>query len=254
MKVLSFNIRNACDKGTEAWENRLPNFLKLIKAADPDLMGFQEVLHRQWLDLVDNFKEYSQVGIGRDDGLTKGEYAAIFYKKDRFELLETNSFWLSETPEKPSMGWDAVCIRICTYAKLLDLKTKKTFIYYNTHLDHVGKSAMINGAKLIKERILSQKYPSFVTGDFNVTENSNPYNVMNSDGLSDSKFAAKESMSCGTYHDYKENPNIYNESPIDYLFYTTNDFSIKTYKVLVNGKIGAYTSDHYPVLVELDLT
>lgn len=251
LSVMSFNIRCSCDTGTEAWEARFVNFVPLVKNANPDLIGFQEVRHNQYLDLIGNFPEYGSVGIGRDDGINAGERAAIFYKKDRFMLLETGDFWLSETPDKPSMGWDAVCIRICTYAKLLDNKTNKEFIHYNTHLDHVGQTAMLEGAELIQKNVLDSKMPAFITGDFNVNEKSAPYNVMTRNGLSDSKYVAKSTMSYGTFHDYKPGDNISSESPIDYIFFTDNHFDIESYKVLINGSEGKYTSDHYPILVTL---
>jgi len=251
LSVMSFNIRNACDTGTEAWESRFVNFVPLVKNASPDLIGFQEVLHCQYLDLIKHFPEYDHAGIGRDDGMNAGEYAAIFYRKDRFSLIETNSFWLSETPDKPSFGWDAVCIRICTYVNLFDNRARKEFIHYNTHLDHVGQTAMLEGAKLIRKNILDKKIPSLITGDFNITEKSAPYNIMTQAGLSDAKYTAKASMAHGTFHGYDPSDAIENESPIDYLFYTSGDFDIKSYKVLVNGGEGAYTSDHYPVLAIL---
>jgi len=249
--VMSFNIRNSCDRGTESWEARIGNFIRLVRNASPDLIGFQEVLHGQYIDLIKNFPEYNYAGVGRDDGVNAGEYAAIFYKKERFSLIESNNFWLSETPGKPSFGWDAVCIRICTYVKLLDNKTQKQFIFYNTHLDHVGKTAMLEGAKLIRKIILDKKIPSLITGDFNVHEKSAPYNIMTQTGLNDAKYTAKSSMSHGTIHGYNPSETVKNDSPIDYLFYTDGDFDIETYKVLVNGKEGEYTSDHYPILITL---
>ena len=251
IRVMSFNIRNDCDKGTEAWKSRLDNFIALVKTASPDLIGFQEVLHNQYLDLIKYFPEYDYAGVGRDDGINAGEYAAIFYRKNRFSLMETSSFWLSETPDKPSFGWDAVCIRICTYVKLFDKETRKEFIHYNTHLDHVGQTAMLEGAKLIRKNMFDKKIPSFVTGDFNIIEKSAPYNIMTQTGLSDAKYAAESSMSHGTFHGYNPSDTVKNNSPIDYLFYTDGDFDIKSYKVLINGGEGAYTSDHYPVLVIL---
>jgi len=251
IRVLSFNIRNSCDKGNRAWDERIINFVPLVKSVYPDLMGFQEVLHNQYLDLTEQFPEYSSVGIGRDDGINAGERAAIFYKKSRFTLIESGSFWLSETSDKPSFGWDAVCIRICTYVKLLDSTTKKDFFYFNTHLDHVGQTAMAEGAKLIRKNMLDKNFPAFVTGDFNVEEKSEPYNIMTEKGLSDAKYTAKSTMSYGTFNNYNPSENMKDESPIDYLFHTDNDFDVDTYKVIVNGQEGTYTSDHYPVLVVL---
>ena len=251
ISVMSFNIRNSCDKGTESWDSRIVNFVPLVREANPDVMGFQEVLHNQYLDLIDRFPNYNSVGIGREDGENAGERAAIFYKKSRFTLIEGGNFWLSETPDKPSFGWDAVCIRICTYAKLLDSETQKEFIHFNTHLDHVGETAMLEGAKLIRGNMLNKKIPAFVTGDFNISENSAPYAVMAESGLKDAKYSAETSMSYGTFHGYNPSETISSESPIDYVFYTEKDFNAMSYKVLVNGGEGKYTSDHYPILVTL---
>jgi len=249
--VMTFNIRNSSDTGTESWKSRLINFVPLVKNVAPDVIGFQEVLHNQYLDLIENFPEYAYVGVGRDDGANAGEYAAIFYKKERFSLIETGNFWLSETPDRPSFGWDAVCIRICTYAKLFDNITNKKFIHYNTHLDHVGKTAMLEGAKLIRNAALNSKMPACVTGDFNVQEQSAPYNIMTEPGLKDAKYTAKISMSHGTFHGYRPSETVSDNSPIDYVFYTENDFEAESYKVLVNGYEGNYTSDHYPVVATL---
>ena len=251
LRVMSFNIRNDCDKGTESWTSRLDNFVALVKNASPDLMGFQEVMPNQYIDLIGHFSEYASAGIGRDDGVDSGEYAAVFYRKNRFSLIESNSFWLSETPDKPSMGWDAVCIRICTYVKLYDNQTKKEFMHFNTHLDHVGQTAMLEGAKLIRKNMLEKKIPAFVTGDFNIQEKSAPYNIMTQIGLSDAKYTAKSTMNHGTFHGYRPSETIRDDSPIDYLFYTDGDFDALTYEVHVNGSEGAYTSDHYPVVVTL---
>ena len=251
LSVMSFNIRCACDKGTEAWEARIINLVPLVKNAAPDLMGVQEARHNQYLDLVERLPEYASVGVGRDDGINAGERAAIFYRKERFTLRQTGDFWLSETPEKPSLGWDAVCIRICTYAKFLDNRTRKEFTHYNTHLDHIGKTAKLEGAKLIRAHMLEAGAPSFVTGDFNINEKSEPYTIMTQDGLSDAKYAAKSSMSYGTFHGYKPSAELSGKSPIDYLFFTDGKFDIDSYEVMVNGSEGRYTSDHYPVLVRM---
>ena len=208
IRVMSFNIRNACDRGAESWEARIDNFVALVKNAAPDLMGFQEVLPGQYLDLIERFPEYNYSGVGRDDGANSGEYAAIFYRKDRFELIETDTFWLSETTDKPSMGWDAVCIRICTWVRLFDKQTQKEFIHFNTHLDHVGQTAMLEGAKLIRQNMLDKKTPAFATGDFNVQEKSAPYNIMTQTGLLDAKYAAKSSMSHGTFNNYQPGETV----------------------------------------------
>ena len=249
LKVMSFNIRCDCDPGTEAWGARFVNLVSLIRNAAPDLIGFQEPRHHQYLDLQNRFPDYGSVGAGRDDGKDAGERAAIFYKKDRFTLLDSGGFWLSETPHKPSLGWDAVCIRICTFAKLLDKATGKEFVHYNTHLDHSGPTAKKEGALLVRTKILTETAPAFITGDFNMGEHTEPYQILTSHGLADAKYSAKATMSHGTFHGYNPGPDMAEKSPIDYLFFSMGKFEINSYEVLVNGGEGCYTSDHYPVLV-----
>ena len=254
LTVMSFNIRQACDTGTEAWEVRRTPLVTLIKDIDPDLIGFQEVLHNQLLDLVAAFPEFHFVGVGRNDGVDEGERAAIFYKKYRFIYLDSGNMWLSETPDIPSFGWDAECIRICTHVKLLDRETGQTFIHFNTHLDHNGQKAVYEGAKQICDAIHKCGTPAFVTGDFNVVERSAPYNVMIQNGLSDAKYSAKSSMSYGTFHGYGlYNPGegVSQKSPIDYVFFMESAFDVESYEVVVNGSKGKYSSDHYPVLVKM---
>ena len=251
LKIMSFNIRYACDTGTEAWDERFKNLVPLVKDADPDLIGFQEVLPNQYHDLKEQFSSYKSVGAGRDDGMDKGERSAIFYNEKRFTHLDSGTFWLSETPDRPSLGWDAVCLRICTYAKLFDNRTHKQFIHFNTHLDHAGEQAKVEGAKLILKTMLADKTPSFVTGDFNMEERSEPYKILTSCELADAKYSAKLSMSHGTFHGFVPDNDISEESPIDYLFYRKGKFGINSYKVLVNGSKGRYTSDHYPILIGL---
>ena len=251
LNVMSFNVRYSSDKGTEAWSLRFVNLVPLVRDANPDLIGFQEVLHNQYLDLIDSFPEYGHVGRGRSDGENEGERSAIFYKKKRFELLDGGDFWISETPDVPSFGWDAHCIRICTYVKLHDIMTKKEFYHFNVHLDHAGKTAMLEGAKLVRKSMLEKNMPSFVTGDFNFNEKTEPYEVMTQGGLYDAKYTAASSMSHGTFHGYKPAEDIADKSPIDYIFHT-DGFVVKSYKVLVNGSEGKYTSDHYPVLVKME--
>jgi len=250
LAVMSFNIRNDCDSGTEAWKLRIENLVPLVKDAAPDLIGFQEVLHNQYLDLIERFPEYDYAGVGRDDGVNEGERSTIFYKKDRFELLGAGNFWLSETPDAPSFGWDAVCIRICTYTKLYDKETEKAFVFYNVHFDHIGKVAMLESAKQICATMLASDVPAFITGDFNFEETAEPYSIMTQSGLSDAKYAAEATMSHGTFHGYSP-VDISEESPIDYLFFADGKFEINSYEVVINGIEGKYTSDHYPIMVKM---
>lgn len=251
LTVMSFNIRCSCDSGAEAWDVRKKNLIPLVLSADPDCIGFQEVTPSQYKDLMNALSEFTSIGIARDDGINEGERAGIFFKKNRFDLFDSGDFWLSDTPSIPSFGWDAACIRICTYVGLHDKVTNKKMYHFNTHLDHVGQIAMLEGAKLICSIVNKKMIPSIVTGDFNVNEGSLTYNTMIKNGLHDAKYNAAIRYSYGTFHGYNPSDSLINESPIDYLFYKNNDFLISEYKVLVNGGKGEYSSDHYPILVKI---
>ena len=178
MKVMSFNLLCA-GRDEKQWFKRIPLVVRAIRKADPDTFGVQEA-HIGWMRALKGaFPDYGYVGIGRDNGKNLGEFSAVFYKKDKYKLIDSGHFWLSETPEKPGKGWDAVCIRICSYAKLLDKITGSSFVHMNTHLDHVGVLAMQNGAELIAERAKTfGDIPVLLTGDFNVTPDSAPCQAM----------------------------------------------------------------------------
>jgi endonuclease/exonuclease/phosphatase family metal-dependent hydrolase len=149
---MSYNIRLDTEAdGINQWKNRTDKVIALIKKNNPDLLGVQEALHNQMMDLQKGLSEYEFIGVGRDDGKEKGEYSAIFYKKDKFEVQFQKTFWLSETPSIPgSKSWDAAITRVVSFALLKDKITNKSFLYANTHFDHMGKEARKNSATLIK--------------------------------------------------------------------------------------------------------
>ena len=155
-KLMSFNIRMSGMPdvdGDNAWDKRKKAVVKMLKSEAPDVLGVQEMLPDQQKYLRSELSDYDMVGVGREDGQEQGECMGIFYKKNRFELLKNGTFWLSETPEVPSMGWDAACKRTVTYVQLKDRKSCKKFFYFNTHLDHVGQVARQESVKLIVEKI-----------------------------------------------------------------------------------------------------
>lgn len=171
--VGTYNIRynNPNDeKESNAWTQRCSHLCDFINFEQPEIFGTQEVLVDQLYDLIKGLDGYDYIGVGRDDGKEKGEYAAIFYKKEQLRLLESGNFWLSTTPEKASLGWDAACIRICTWGKFQDISTGMQFLFFNTHMDHVGVIARRESAQLILNQIkqLAKGVPTILTGDFNV--------------------------------------------------------------------------------------
>ena len=186
--VGTYNIRyqnNDDSRNGNGWTKRCPVVCDQLNFEHPDIFGTQEVLEPQLHDMLQRLDGYDYIGVGRDDGKTKGEYAAIFYDKQRLRLVENGHFWLSETPDKPSLGWDAACIRICTWGKFEVIQDNGTalhtdgtmglqFYFFNLHMDHVGVKARREAAKLVVERIgqmAGDKLPVVLTGDFNVDQN-----------------------------------------------------------------------------------
>ena len=184
VRVMSFNIRynNPAD-GVNRWDNRKDFVAEAIQAFDPDLLGTQEVLAGQRDDLKARLPGYTVVAAGRDDGKERGEMSAVFYKTQRFEHVESGHFWLSETPEKPgSKSWDSSLPRMVTWVKLKDRQQSgaKPILFLNTHFDHRGDTARVESAKLIREKMstLGQGSRVVLTGDFNASEGSKPYQML----------------------------------------------------------------------------
>ncbi|HEX2982480.1 MAG TPA: endonuclease/exonuclease/phosphatase family protein [Ignavibacteriales bacterium] len=262
VRVMTYNIRYAGDEkqeGEYSWNNRKGNIVNVIKFHDADIFGVQEALYSQIQDLLMLLPEYSYVGVGRDDGKQAGEYSAIFYKKDRFEVEESSTFWLSATPDTATMGWDAACIRICTWAKLKDKTSGNEFFSFNTHFDHVGETAQINSANLIVRKIseIAKSYPVVLTGDFNTVPASEVHKILTADssaaGLKDAQFISK-------YGHYGENvsfndfgKSVVPGNKIDYIF-VKNGFSVLRHGIIGTTFKGLYTSDHMPVFGELQFT
>lgn len=170
--VISYNIRlGTADDGTNSWQYRYPASAMMVADQNPDIFGVQEAYDFQVKYLEDYCEGYASVGVGREDGKHKGEHMSIFYKKKRIKLLKWGTFWLSETPDKPSMGWDAACFRTATWALLKDKESGRRFFFVNTHLDHRGWEARKNGLALIVDRIARinpDNLPMVLTGDFNM--------------------------------------------------------------------------------------
>ena len=173
LRVMSFNIRNSGAKdGKNGWPHRRATFFKVIRDFDPDLLGLQEVLADQHDAAVADLPGYTVSGVARDDGNRKGEWALVAFRTARFDLVGHGDFWLSDTPDKPSLGWDAACVRICSWVRLRDKVSGGDLIFADTHWDHVGVVARRNAAALIKRKLpaLSAGSPVVLVGDLNSTE------------------------------------------------------------------------------------
>lgn len=249
-RILSFNVLCA-GKENRWWENRVPLVCSVIKEYKPSSFGVQEA-HWEWMQaLCANLPEYDYVGVGRDDGDKDGEFSAVFYLKDEFTASESGNFWLSETPDKPSLGWDAVCIRNATYVKLTHKESGKEYIHFNTHLDHIGVNAQINGVKMIQEKAASfGGVPVVCTGDFNVYQDSECYNVMVSANMGDSRKLAPDTDDCYTFHGFR--PEEIRDR-IDFVF--VDKATVKPLKFKVINKLidGEFYSDHNAVYADIEL-
>lgn len=247
--VISYNIRmGAAKDGTNSWEYRYPASAMMITDQAPDVFGVQEAYDYQVKYLNDYCKGYKSVGVGRENGKTKGEHMSIFYNTKNISLLKWGTYWLSETPETPSMGWDAACKRTATWTLMKDKRTGRKFYYVNTHLDHVGKEAQKNGLKLIVERIKAMNkegYPMILTGDFNVTPDNPVLEDLDKMMISARKSAVKTDNG-DTFNGWGKGKGV-----IDYIYYS--GFSTCTTLEVIRKPYmeRTYISDHYPVKATL---
>ena len=253
----TFNIRyDNPDDLQNNWQYRKDSVAKFIHANDLDVVGMQEVLHNQMEDLKQRLPEYTAVGVGRDDGNTAGEYAPLFFKKDRFEVLDSNTFWLSQYPDSIGfIGWDGACCRIATWAKLKDKENGKIFMAVNTHFDHVGVEARREGALLIMKRIqeIVGDRPAVLTGDFNVTDNSDAYTTLTTNKFV-FKDAYKESIekkgASYTFHDFGKIPDNECEK-IDFIFVTPQIKVGSSFIPKEPDTETGFLSDHNPQVTSL---
>ncbi len=253
--IMTYNIRVAFDTGENSWDNRKEMVASTIKKYNADILGLQEVLKKQLDDLLNLLPEYSYVGVGRDDGKDEGEYSPILYRKDRFEILSDSTIWLSETPEVPSVGWDAALKRIITWAKIIDKNTSKIFYHFNTHFDHKGEMARLESANLLNDKVaeIAGKTPAFATGDLNFTPDSKAYQILiggRRNYLFDTQKSAEEDDSGEnvSFNGFQEELKPGNK--IDYIF-TKNDIEVLKHKIIYDKINGRFPSDHMPVIAEV---
>jgi endonuclease/exonuclease/phosphatase family metal-dependent hydrolase len=255
LKIMTYNIRLDIESDKENdWTHRKDFFNGQIQFYAPDIFGIQEAKPNQVLDIATALPQYSYVGIGRD-GVGKGESSNIFYAKGIFKVIESNTFWLSATPESISMGWDAACNRVCSYALLKNKQTNNMIWVFNTHLDHIGEEAKTKGLELILskiEKLNTNKYPVVLMGDFN-SEPETERIIKLKKIMNDAKTISKEKPfgPYGTFNNFK-----YNEASthlIDYIFLSkSNAITVQKYAVLSDAKDLKYPSDHFPVFIEIN--
>lgn len=251
----SFNIRydNKADSGN-LWVNRAPVVANLIRFHGYDVLGIQEGLKNQIDDISSALPEYARYGKGRDDGKDAGEHSAIYYRKDRFKLVKSGDFWLSETPDKPGKGWDATCCnRICSWVYLQDLTNNKMFYTFNVHFDHQGVIARKESGKLMLTKIkeIAGDAPVLLTGDLNGQRSSEWYlTIANSEILKDVhgavKFPYENNSSSNGFRTPRGN------GVIDHIF-MSKQFSASKWGILTDTYFGKYPSDHFPILAVVSL-
>lgn len=283
MTVASFNVRYRNDGDAAAgngWERRCPYVCGLVEFQGFDIFGAQEVLDDQLHDMLDRLPDYNYIGVGRDDGATKGEYAPIFYRKERFELLDEGHFWLSEVTDRPNVGWDAALPRICTWGRFRDRTSGRVFHFFNLHMDHVGVKARAESCRLVLERIRTMCDPGecyFLTGDFNVDQTDAMYALLaESEALRDAyRVADIRYAPNGTFNDF--DTEALTDSRIDHVFVSPT-VDVVAYGVLTDTyrtpeqdsdevlRSGSFPkevsyrryrartpSDHFPVVVKVRL-
>jgi len=251
--IMSFNIRyNNPNDGENSWENRKKELTDMLLFYHPDILGIQEGLFEQNEYISLQLKDYKFVGVGREDGNQKGEYVPIFYNTNTYELLETKTYWLSQTPDKVSIGWNASMERITTFGVFKNKTTHDTLYVFNCHYDHIGKKARKKSSKLIikliKEKGLLNKN-IVVIGDLNSMPEDAAIKILKnklSDSFELANYPKEESIQ--TYNDF-DNQSVSNKR-IDYIF--TRNLNVISHKIIYNRRNnGLFISDHFPVLVQL---
>ena len=266
INIASYNIRyeNKSDSlNGNGWGQRLPVIAKLIQFHDFDIFGAQEVFYGQLNGMLSLMPEYGFIGVGRTDGEKSGECSPVFYKEEKFKLMQSGNFWLSETDGKPSVGWDAALPRICTWGKFQIKENGICFWYFNLHMDHIGVKARLESSKLVLEKIktLAGNEPVILTGDFNSDQTSEGYKIISGSGILQDSYETAEVRYAtnGTFNNF--NPLQKTYIRIDHIF-VSKGFRVMRYGVLTDtywtetGKgifVTRMPSDHFPVKVVITL-
>ena len=282
LRAMSFNIRyGAADDGENRWENRRKMVFDVVGDNHPDVVGLQEALRFQIDEIRKALPAYGEIGVAREDGKTEGEYCAILYRHDRFDIDESGTFWLSDTPEVPgSSHWGNACVRICTWARFVEKKSGGAFYLYNTHMDHVSQPSREKSAVLLAQRIGDRRHvdPFVLTGDFNAGENNavimylkgktalggpaSPASIMPAEGgqneakstnpvpMADTfRVLHPNAKEAGTAHKFRGSSQ---DNKIDYVL-TPPEVQVLEAQILHDNIGGRYPSDHFPVTARLRL-
>ncbi|MGC6427526.1 MAG: endonuclease/exonuclease/phosphatase family protein [Akkermansiaceae bacterium] len=253
LTLATFNIRYAGgDRGKNSWENRRALVSETITKIDPDILGLQEALHRQIAFLEKKLPAYAWVGVGRDDGKKAGEFSPLFYREEKFKLLDQGTFWLSKTPQVPgSKSWDTVCTRVCTWARLKQKSDGKIVTAFNTHWDHRGQKAREESAKLILPYLEKPDLGQIVVmGDFNATETNPALKTLTGAGLTNSFLSLHAAhKNRNTFHPW--NGKTAGTGTIDHILLGGTPVIKKSW-IDHHSRKGQWPSDHYPVVTVME--
>ena len=258
IKVMTLNVRfDNPDDSINAWPNRIPLFCRFISEEKPDILGLQEVLWHQYEVMDSVFKEYSSVGVGRDDGARRGEMSPVFFRKERFDLIRTITFWLSDTPEVAgSKGWGASLPRIVTWLELVDKINHEHFYFFNTHFAHDSDSARIMSSIILLKEIekIADGFPFIVTGDFNMLPYSTGYSILTGPNesvpvLKDSYFVSEKKPAgpIFTFNEFSDKPGT---GRVDYIF-VKNGIRVLNHSTLIAKDKEIFISDHWAVSAQV---
>ncbi|MBN2133199.1 MAG: endonuclease/exonuclease/phosphatase family protein [Sedimentisphaerales bacterium] len=268
LRVMSFNIRyGTANDGANRWENRRELVFDVLREHDCDVVGLQEALRFQIDEMREAVPVYGEIGVGRDDGKTRGEYCGILYRTDRLTVTDSGTFWLSDTPEIPgSITWGNACTRICTWGRFVRKGSGQAFYHFNVHLDHRSQPSREKSAVLLARRIRDRKHddPVIVTGDFNAGESNPAVRYLKRDlrvedadpaespvPLVDSfRVLYPEATDVGTFNGFK---GTRSGEKIDYIF-TLPGVKVAAAEILRDNNDGQYPSDHFPVMARLTLS
>lgn len=260
IKVMTMNVRyDNTDDSLNSWSNRVPLICSLISKAKPDIMGLQEVLWNQYQEMDSLLNDYSSVGVGRDDGVRGGEMNPVFFRKGRFDLVRTLTFWLSDTPEVPgSKGWGASLPRIVTWLELVDKNNHKHFFLFNTHFAHDSDSARIMSSRILIKEVagISDGFPYIVTGDFNMFPYTTAYSILTGPDesvpvLRDTYFVSEKKPVGPTYtfNGFSDQPG---NGRVDYIF-VKNGLRVFNHATLDVKQKEIFISDHWPVIAQISI-
>jgi endonuclease/exonuclease/phosphatase family metal-dependent hydrolase len=253
LKVMSYNVRydNAGD-GENAWDFRKHATIAMLNDVQPDVFGVQEALPNQLSYISEQAPEYKNVGVGRDNGISQGEHMSIFWNTKTIEMIEWGTYWLSETPDVPSYGWDAGCRRTATWALMKDKRNGRKFFFVNTHLDHKGVEARKKGLQLVVDKIASMNpdgYPMVLTGDFNVTPDDECLVDLDKQ-MESARKIAEVTDNYTTYNSWGGNAPE-KEYVIDYIYVSGFSAVPQFYTNLKPYADRQFISDHYPIVAVL---